>query len=171
MRQHKLRVGMRRWKRRVAQRVADAALKRASMALGTRLARARALRQWSALRLARQQGEIAKLHQVAQWHLQTLLGATSNVGERHDPVLAVRQLVKKWSNALVMRVWNAWRQFVAEEAGAPSQPRPPTSAYLPPSASSSPHPSSLPGASVFATAPLPSSTCRRPTPIVYLQLR
>ena len=58
------------------------------------------------------------LHQVAQWHLQTLLGATSDVGEKHDPVLAIRQLVKKWSNALLMRVWNAWKLFVYEQRDA-----------------------------------------------------
>lgn len=109
---------IRRWKKRAAQGNANAALRRASAALGSRLARARALRMWSALRLAKQQSEIAKLHQVAQWHLQTLLGATSDVGEKHDPVLAIRQLVKKWSNALLMRVWNAWKLFVYEQRDA-----------------------------------------------------
>ena len=53
------------------QRTADAALRRAAGALASRLARARALRTWSALRIHKQQNEIEKLHEVAQWHLKT----------------------------------------------------------------------------------------------------
>ena len=109
------RVAFRRWQRHMASRDAYAALRRASMALGYRLVRARALRRWSALRIARQQNEINKLHQVAHWHLQTLLGATSDVGNRHDPVAATRRLLAKWSSALVTAAWNAWMAWLAEE--------------------------------------------------------
>ena len=61
---HRRRLAVRRWQRYVKQRVAGAALRRAAGALAARLARARALRAWSVLRIARQQSEITKLHQV-----------------------------------------------------------------------------------------------------------
>ena len=115
MQAHRWRVAFRRWHRYMSSQHAYAALQRASLALGSRLVRARALRRWSALRIARQQNEIHKLHQVANWHLQTLLGATSDVGDRHDPVAATRKLLAKWSSALVTAAWNAWKAWLAEQ--------------------------------------------------------
>ena len=61
---HRQRVGVRRWQQHVTDSSADSALRRAATALGDRLAKARALRAWSALRIAHQQSEISRLHQV-----------------------------------------------------------------------------------------------------------
>ena len=108
---------LRKWRRLVAQRAADKALRRAAAALASRLSRARALRTWSALHIAHQQSEIEKLHEVAQWHLKTLLGAGSGSPGRHavDPVQQTRELISKWSSALLVSAFNSWRAWTVEQ--------------------------------------------------------
>ena len=110
MHPHRCRVAVRRWQRHVTQRSADLALRRAAGALGVRLERARALRQWSALRIAHQQSEITKLHQVAAWHLNTLMGAGGSPRSKHDPADKARKLVRKWAMALLSAAFNSWFQ-------------------------------------------------------------
>ncbi|KOO32841.1 hypothetical protein Ctob_014450 [Chrysochromulina tobinii] len=119
MQPHQQRVAMRRWQQRAEQRLADLELRKAARALGSRLVRARTLRRWSALRLAKQQTEIRELHQVAEWHLHTLLGAGAMPGAmpggRRDPVTATKRLVNRWAHSLLTKAITAWREWTKEE--------------------------------------------------------
>ena len=119
MQPHQQRVAMRRWQQRAEQGLADLELRKAARALGSRLVRARTLRRWSALRLAKQQTEIRELHQVAEWHLHTLLGAGAMPGAmpggRRDPVTATKRLVNRWAHSLLTKAITAWREWTKEE--------------------------------------------------------
>ena len=119
VRPHRTRMAYRQWQRRVNQITANASLKRAAGALAARLARARALRVWSALRIAKLQDEIGHLHDVAQWHLNTLLGST---GMTKDPLDSTRNLLMKWSKALITAAFNSWRDWVKLNAEQLSKP-------------------------------------------------
>ena len=118
MQPHQQRVAMRRWQQFAEQGLADLELRKAARALGSRLVRARTLRRWSALRLAKQQTEIRELHQVAEWHLNTLLGAgamPSGGSGRRDPVTATKRLVNRWAHSLLTKAITAWREWTKQE--------------------------------------------------------